>query len=302
VSEQQEPPGSRSLEERVTAALVTRGIALAQRNLGLQIEQIGGMWLVSLVDLTTGRAEAADQVAALPADRDAAVVTVTSVVSDLEQQVPERGERAATQIHQASRPAALAPPSSDSALTDEQLQLRDAELRYGRESLHFMTIPDSSSASGELSAHGGWGVFQGHPSKGVLDPRAFFRVAGRDDLARAYSSQPTAATVSFVLGIASVAAACILLSISDDGEPGMHRPGWLALAGGTAGLAIGAYLDRPPYSVLENEAKALVADYNKRLRTRLGLPAVRRLQLILDMTLTQHAIQQHRGLALKMRF
>src|SRR6185295_2688779 len=41
------------LEHEVDAQLAARGLVLSRRGLALQLEQLGGPWLVSLVDLTT---------------------------------------------------------------------------------------------------------------------------------------------------------------------------------------------------------------------------------------------------------
>jgi hypothetical protein len=50
-----EPVAAPFLEKRVPEELATEGVVLSRRNLALQIEQLGDKWLVSLVNLTTGR-------------------------------------------------------------------------------------------------------------------------------------------------------------------------------------------------------------------------------------------------------
>src|SRR5689334_7109857 len=68
-----EPSSAPSLDDRVTAELARRGVDLLRRQLAVRIEPLADRWLVSLVDLTTGRVVAWSKVEPLPLDRNVAV-------------------------------------------------------------------------------------------------------------------------------------------------------------------------------------------------------------------------------------
>ena len=108
------------LEKRVPEELAVKGIVLARHNVALQVEQLANKWLVSLVDLTTGRTDATVVVDALPLDCDAAITAMIEVVA-----------RLAVQVVGPSEPSPALLPKAD-AIPSPNLARSSASWRFTR--------------------------------------------------------------------------------------------------------------------------------------------------------------------------
>jgi hypothetical protein len=165
----------------VPEELATEGVVLSRRNLALQIEQLGDKWLVSLVNLTTGRVSASTKLDALPADREAAVAAMTHIVADLAEQVVGRAEP--------PPPPPSPSPPPPAAVGDEDRPERSAgELDYKRQSIHFgeryLIMGSPSSVTMERT----WVAFKGELDL-ELQPLAFYAAVGRPDLGAKYTAR-----------------------------------------------------------------------------------------------------------------
>lgn len=317
---QTEPPSAPFLEKRIPEELATEGVLLARNNLSLQIEQLADKWLVSLVDLTTGRVAASTKVDALPRDREAAVASLTHVVADLVNDViGRRGAPAA-----APPPAAPAPQPGLIDDRPERAAREVAELKYRRQSFRFgAELSLVTSGTGTTTTVGvarRWVVYQGDLDQQV-EPVDFYAQVGRPDLGDAYKQRRILMYGGFVVGtIAAVTSVGIVLSHStpdcanlqgqaytdcrDNGRLDLTAP--LVLFGVSGvGYLVGYYLYYHPHPISENEAKSLADAYNQGLRRQLGLPVVTqrtRLPALHDVHLTPYVAGSQAGLALSARF
>jgi len=304
------------LESRVLQQLAASQIELERRGLTLRLEQAGNGWLVSLVDLATSRVAAstevdlAVQVEALPADRDAAVSAIAQVVTHLAAQVVDHAD-----------PAPRAPPPALPDPTDAQIARARralAELKFNRRSIRMEPL-DRDERSGSAARIPDWLFLRGELDQ-PLDPPAFYRLVGRDDLAWAYGRRRGLKIGGFVLAGTSLLVAGVLLAGNDtpfcdyeltpDGHGRClrtHHPSMLGAAGAMLGVAvtsalIGFYFAVRPQPISEDDARALADAYNQRLRHRLGLPAAPRRALLRDVTLTPYVAGRDTGAVLGARF
>jgi hypothetical protein len=312
------------LEKRVPDELATEGIALSRQGFSLQVEQIGTRWLVSLVDLNTGRVVASTKIDTLPPDREAAVATMTHVVADLSSQVTGR-----------EPPPPVAPPPPAAPATDARQLLADeraerearerAELKFQRCSLRFdATYQLLSDGNGNVALSRQWIVYQGALNQ-ELAPKDFYLEVGRPDLYDQYRTRRNAKIglfiasgalylTSFVLFAEAVQTThdCAILdftcSDAEDKRNSDHLQTFglaavaVSLVGTTVGL-IGFWYHFHPHPISENEAKTLADGYNQQLRRDLGLPVVsRREPLLREFRLAPYATPSMAGLGLSARF
>jgi hypothetical protein len=150
--------------------------------------------------------------------------------------------------------------------------------------------PPSGERPGWMYAEGKWDAFRG-PDHHPISQEAFYRIVGREDLLFRYqhkSAIKTAVTVSsgaltlgglIFAGVADLykqravypaASACPSPGCSPSAQSGVS-PGWgLAIAGaGLVGLIVGHYIDPTPVNA--GEADALARDYDRLLKSRLGI-------------------------------
>lgn len=318
---QVEPASATFLEKRVPEELATEGVVLSRRNLALQVEQLGDRWLVSLVDLTTGRVAASTKVDALPADREAAVASLTHVVSDLAAQIVGRVEPPPPPPPPAPVVAPPAPPAQlllDDRAAREQREI--AELKFRRGSLRFGSNLQLTATGNAVVLHRSWVVYQGDLDE-EIEPTAFYTTVGRPDLSEAYTQRRGVKIASLVIsGVAAAVGFGILFydlgsrkdcpttlpfdqfeACLDDNRPGFVGP-LVAIGVSSVALGVGFWYHFHPHPIEENDAKALADAYNQRLRRQLGLPVVTRAPLLHDVKLTPFIARGDTGLALGARF
>ncbi|MBZ0232714.1 MAG: hypothetical protein K8M05_10325 [Deltaproteobacteria bacterium] len=281
-------PADSFLEQRVVEALAADGVVLSRLELTLDVEQIGGKALVSLVEPATGRSVASTKVDALPADGDAAVASLALVTRGLVDQVV------------ATRPAvdAPAPPAQppvhahDDA--DERAAREMAELRFRREAVRFGDDMIVSGHNGNVNVTRAWVAVRGE-SDHRLAPREFYELMGRPELAAQYQARRNQGFGLAVVGSAMIVGSMgygIYSAASDEdceiGDPDfggcldrngerMQRGVTVAIVGGAAGIlvtGVGVYRMRRAHPVSENEAKQMADRYNEELRRDLGLPTL----------------------------
>jgi hypothetical protein len=273
------------LEQRIPEELATEGVVLARANLTLKVEQVGDKLLVSLVDLSTGRVAATTKLDEVPADRDAAVASVTHVAAELAQQAMQRP---------------IAPPAPP---REEPAPRVVDEMRFSREALWFP--PEHGTTSGPVESHH-WRVFQGEGGD-QLDPIDFYHRVGREDLVEAYHHRRSIVIGSAVVsGVAFLASGALLIVAATRSGPdcsvslppdqfsacvqanidahsnaqSTYVPPALVLAGVMAiGAGVAGWYSYHLQPISEREAKSLADQYNQSLRRNLGLPVVQRRRL-----------------------
>ena len=307
------------LEKRVPEELATEGVVLSRRNLALQLEQVGTKWLVSLVDLTTGRVAASTRVDVLPADREAAVAAMTHVVSDLAAQIIGRAE-APPPPPVAVAPAA--PPPPPPAVIDDRAERERreiAELKFRRQELRFGNIIAITATGNVMSMSRRWTVHQGDLDQ-ELEPQDFYAEIGRPDLGEAYTQRRRLAIGGYIVGGSTLVAGLLLGTVLrkecsidlpesefstclDDNTQTFLISTAVGVGVGLVGLGVGLWYSLHPHPISENDAKGLADVYNQRLRRELGLPVVMREPLLHDVTLAPLLVRgEARGLALTARF
>lgn len=313
---QVEPASAPFLEKRVPEELAAEGVVLSRRHLALQVEALADRWLVSLVDLTTGRVAASTKVDQLPADREAAVAAMTHVVAELAAQIVNHGE-----------PPPAAPAQVPAVVEDraERAAREVAELRFKRQALRFGASYAVSVTDSTLTVSRRWLVFQGDVDQ-VLEPEDFYTTLGRSDLAEAYHRRRTimvgslvvsglafaAATVAFIAAIprhedcqlGPTFSMCVQdnAALSEKGFPPSMAPALVLLGVAMVGIGVGGYYYARPHPVEENDAKSLADAYNQRLRRQLGLPVAMRRPVFHDVKLVPYAGGHDGGLVLGARF
>ena len=292
-----------AFRSRLAAELAIHGISLSRRNLNLQLWH-SDTWLLSLVDLNTGQVVASIEFTQLPKDREAAVAVMINAVADLASQTGHRGDLPP----QASLPTASSGAPSLGTRT-ERTQRQLAEAAFKRESFRF-------GQPGTSGRRWRWQVFRGGLDQ-ELDPPAFYRALGREDLAHAYDQRHSVMISGYLVSALafSAAAALSIGRISDfqscnhlaaDTMPNCEVrsvvPVLVAVGVGLAGTAVGGYFSRNPHPIDENEAKALADAYNQRLRRQLGLPVVTRHPTMRGLALAPYVASYNAGLAVSAPF
>lgn len=299
-----EPVTAAWLERRVPEQLATDGIALSSRGLALQLEPADTGWLVSLVDVTTGRVAASSEVGALPADREAAASAMARAVAEL-----------ATQIAGRAEPHPPPPPAAPGDAEPQQARREAAEREFQRRSIRF----EPSDPDAPRTRLPEWLFLRGELDQ-PLDPPAFYRLVGRDDLAWAYRRRHGLMVGGYILTGTALAIAGVLfagnetpfceLELTPDGHGAcvkVHHPSSrgaaVALLGvGVASMSVGSYFSARPQPISADDARALADAYNQRLRRRLGLPPAPRHALLRDVTLTPYVAGRDASAVLGARF
>lgn len=286
VASAQAPPAEAAsaplLEKRVPDELATEGVVLSRQNLGLHVEQIGNKWLVSLVDLTTGRVASSTAIDTLPADREAAVAAMTHVVSELAEQVT-------------GRPATA--PVADRA---QQV----AEQRYLREAIRFDDTYELSSGKDSSSLSREWTPYRGEVHQ-RLERVDFYRVLGRPDLVKTYEDNRIGRNVAGGLSLAFLGASAIVMGVeiaSSDTyrAPDFAPPVVLFGLSFVSGCIAGYYWKH--MHVSETEAKNLADAYNQNLRRQLGLPIASQQPRLRDVKIAPYVGEHDGGLVLAAKF
>jgi hypothetical protein len=295
------------LEQRVAQELASEGVLLARSKLALKIEQLTDKWLVSLVDLATGRVAASTVVEALPSDREAAVASMTHVVADLATQVAGREPPV-------TKPVATEPPPSPSAQPIDVRTERDrqevSELTYRRQQIKFGRGGDRD-----------WRSFRGELEQ-AIEPADFYRLVNRPDLLDSYQTRRRVVIGGLVV-VAVAGAIAIVTGIEAPDERGCgpgpdfnacdannskHRLDEAIAASSGAvvilAMCVSTYFIINPQPIDEGDAKSLADAYNQHLRRQLGLPVVgaQRAPLLQDMRLAPYVTGRDAGLAISGRF
>ncbi|MBK9037259.1 MAG: hypothetical protein IPL61_39455 [Myxococcales bacterium] len=117
------------LEQRVTDELAADGILLARLGVTLDLTAVGDALQITLIDQATGQPAASSRLAPVPADREAAVATLTPVVANLAARVT------------ATRPPVTAPPATAAAAPGPVRRARRvAALEGGMTSSDFFAV------------------------------------------------------------------------------------------------------------------------------------------------------------------
>jgi hypothetical protein len=254
----QPQPTDTFLEQRVVEALAADGVVLSRLGVTLDVEQIGGKVLVSLVDQTTGRVAASTKVDALPPDPEAAVASLTQVASNLVSQVV------------GTKPAsAEPPPPRDDAAERRERERELAELRYAREAIRFDDDVAVTGHDGSVSTRREWFAYRGE-SRHRLSEEELYEALGRPDLARTYRRRVRTVATLAVVGLAAILGGSLYAGFGDT-ERDENLGIGVAIGGGVA--LTGALIYGHHASPLgEGEAKRLADEHNQKLRRDLGLP------------------------------
>jgi hypothetical protein len=296
---------------------VADDVGLLRLSLGVRIEPRAARWVVSLIDLTTGRLAASTEIE-LPTDRDEAVAVLVREIVALkaraaERRVPEEPVTPPEEQEDQS-PALL---SNEERV--ERAQHRAAELVFRQHSLRF-------GPSYKISGQHTYGVTgqQWHAFRGRIDQeleaREFYQAIGRDDLGHAYQRRRALMIGSFFASTLAFIAAGVLIFENRpnldscnglQGQAQAHcidtritalSPMTIAAGCGMAAMALSFYFHRNPHPIDENDAKTLADAYNQRLRRRLGLPVAIRRPILHHVTLRPYVAERDAGLALGGRF
>jgi hypothetical protein len=319
-----EPTIAAFLERRVPDELATEGVVLSRRNLGLHVEQLADKWLVSLVDLTTGRVAASTKVDVLPADREAAVAVMTHVVADLVAQIVGR-----TELPPAPAPVAAPPVSptveqilreqhAEREQRDEREQRAAVDLAYKRRLIRLSETYDLTASPSEDGSRLRWAAYRGKPTE-QLDPLTFYREVGRPDLADEYVTRKQLMIGGFVVaGLAFVGsyvllfyeltkdfsnqADCIEMNSNCNTDGASYVPPVLAFGVGAIAVGTGIYYATHRQPISENDARALADAYNQRLHGMPAAPPASRSSLLHDVHMIPYAARHTTGLVLGARF
>jgi hypothetical protein len=292
-------------------ARAAEGVRLSRYHLGVLVEPRATRWVVSLVDLTTGRIAVSTELDSLPPDRDEAVAVMLRAVVDLDARVTGRPHPPEPAPPLERRDAPPGPLSSEEQA--ERARRQAAELVFRHHALRF---GPSYELSGQPTSGGqGWQVFRGRADE-ELDALAFYQALGRDDLADAYLQRHTLMIGGYVAsGLAFAAAGLLAVRKSDYSacgsqlDPDAYQRCWnahtlsltpavIAAGFGLVATAFASYFYRNPHPIDEYDAKALADAYNQRLRRQLGLPVAIRRPIVRDLALAPYAAGRDAGLAL----
>lgn len=309
-----QPVTSAFLDKRVPEELATEGVVLSRQGFALKVEQVGTVWLASLVDLNTGRVAASTKLDALPADREAAVATMTQVVADLAAQVTGRTSSAPGP----DAPVKASDLADFAAREETRRAVRDtAETSYRRHAIHFGTeVNVSGGSDGDAVTSSLSSIpYQGDLNQ-RMSPDEFFTTIHRPDLVASYKTRRNWAIAVFVVAGAAALTGTSLLLFTDPTKPA--DPSCFPCSGGMSSTAkagigftlsaiglvgVGLFVGVSMNPASEAQMKTLADDYNQQLRKQLGLPVVSRRDPILrDLRLAPVMASSGGGLALGGRF
>jgi hypothetical protein len=307
-----QPPGaelsiSAFLERRVPEELASEGHVLSRNNLALKVETAGDIAVISLVDLNTGRVAASTKIDQLPADREAAVASVTHIAADLLTQISGRE----------APPPPPAPPVVDDRA--ERAAHEVAELKFNRQAIRFGTTYDLYVSNTTAVLARNWVPYRGELNQ-EIEPQEFYKLVGHPELGESYDSRRKGGIAAAVAGTGLMVGGLIYLSANTgincdigssnfdmclaDHDRAFHQAAFvstaLVIVGGGA-FVVGLYFYRHPHPISETEAKDMAAEYNNGIRRNLGLPVVER-HWLHDIRIQPYALHGEGGLALGARF
>jgi hypothetical protein len=267
-------PSAPFLEHRTVEALAADGIVLSRLGVTLEIQLTGDLAVVSLIDVTTDRAVASSRVEALPADREAAVATLTPAVANLVAQLvttkaadADDEQRARLDRIEANQRALLARAEADRR---ETARIRAAELEYARLAVVVVGTEFADRTTDPPTRQRTWTAARGDGTE--LRREDFFRTIERDDLLRDYRRAAWTGYGAMLGGLVLASGGALLARTADDTADSRHKTGVALLIVGAAGAGLGALVLRGNEPLDEDEARAAVAAHNRKLRRRLRLP------------------------------
>lgn len=270
-------PLDRFLEQRVAEELAADGTILSRLGVALEIEQVGDHLLVSLVDPATRRAVASTKVDNVPADREAAVASVTQVVANLTTQLSTKPSSGAGEVK-----AALEQDREDRRAKE------DAEFHYKQEAITFGDLYIATTTNGSTSVSHSMLPYKGGRQ---LTPEEFFVEVGRQDLADTFHHRTVVGWTGIGIGSVFVLGGAIYMTagLTDNCDAGsstfdtcfaQHQAdekkhfeiGIGISAGGLLISMVGYYylLTRNPAS--KNEIYDLADVHNAKLRQKYNMP------------------------------
>jgi hypothetical protein len=259
------------LEQRVTEELASDGILLSRLGVTLDVDVIGDVLVVSLVEDTTGRAVASTKIEEVPADRDVAVASLTQVVATLAQQL--------------GAPAPVVEPAP-APVVDAPLE---AEREYRAYAIGFDNVV---TGGGDVSIRHDWRAVRGD-LRIPMSRLDFYRELGREDLVenrrrhlRTAKALSAVALVGFVVTIAAGLSIptqdCSIDGTAeeygrclDEHDRTVNKHALVGGVGLAVTLVFGVAAVRQIAKVdhlSEKEAKEAADEYNRKLREKLGLP------------------------------
>jgi hypothetical protein len=261
------PPLDVFLEQRVAEELAADGMQLSRLGVALEIELVGDKAIVSLIEPSTGRVAASSKLA-LPADREAAIASVTQVAANLAAQLqPPR------------------PNDFKEALQEERAdreRKEELEARYKQEAIHFghLATADEDGTPTAITSI----PFRGDRR---LDALEFFQAVERPDLVERVRSRRTlgkrvaiAGGAMFLVGSyfiyrgAKKWGECDIFMESYDACHGSAENqlglGFGGIFGGAAVMFTGLIIARVS-PISERTAHDLADRHNEKLRQRLQL-------------------------------
>jgi hypothetical protein len=269
-------------EQRVSDELATEGIVLSRKNLRLQIEEVDGKLVVSIVERTTGRALASTTVDTAPVEREAAVAMLMQIAADLVDQIGDGTSEA--------------PAQAPSRVTADAGARNAAELGFQRSAIRFG------------KKYGQWVTYQGNQE---LSPEQFYSDVGRPDLAEAYRHRHRIAVVGDIAGAVGLLGGLVLIVANNDPHATRsiaerHPTETMIVEAGEVvgliGIGLWSWYAGHPHPIDERDAKALADAYNQHLRADLMLPVARSEPLMRDLQLAPVVTADNYGLALGGRF
>lgn len=233
---------------------------------------------------------------------------------------PVNAPEIAIDPQRAAEPPAAEPepePGTSVTLRPAQLARRLGAMElFRRHSLRFAPSYDLGARQ-ERGIGNNWQVFRGGVDE-QLDPPAFYRMVGRDDLAQAYQRRQALMIGGYLVAAVAFGAAAWIYYRGDNldscsvpfsqleqcANDRMHSQVPAIIAGGVAvaGGLFGTYFFRNPHPIDENDAKTLADAYNQRLRGQLGLPVATSEPLVRELAVSPVSGRANRGLVLAGRF
>ncbi|HWO19257.1 MAG TPA: hypothetical protein VNO30_10790 [Kofleriaceae bacterium] len=305
------------LEQRVAEELAARGTLLSRHGVTLDVEVIDQRAIVSLVEPATRRALASTKIDVLPADREAAVASVTQVAAGLVAQIASPGSQTTVAVRE---------------MLDRDRQDRRereaAEYRFRQEAITFGDDVEVRSNGKYTSVSRRWVAYQGDIRR-RLDGEEFYKVISRPDLAQQYQSRRAGGVTAMVVGgLVGTGGSIFMLSKGlpdlefcfgmpneaqcerdqEARERAAHRNlviGTVAMGAGWLAFYIGLHYFRNPHPISEADAQTLGAQYNAELRGKHNLStdaAPRRRPRLHNVAVAPYFADGGGGLALGGRF
>jgi hypothetical protein len=308
------------LEQRVAEELAADGTILSRLGVALDVEIVGDKTIVSLVDPSTRRAVASTKVDKLPADREAAVATVTQVAANLATQLSGNNSTAA---------------AVKTVLEDERRHREmkeQAEAAYKREAITFNDITIVTSDGKRTSTGIAMIAYRGDRRLSVPE---FFDAVDRHDLSEQFYRRRNFGLGALVVGTGAMIAGAIMIptkGVADHefGTCSILSPNydscqaaedmrndardrdasrWLKISlgiaiGGAIVGGIGYYYIARANPIDEHQAHDMADAHNAKLRSKHGLPSLsqRKTARGAHVALVPHASESGGGLTLVGRF